>query len=182
MSAEILIVDDNADIRNIINELIVDAGYKTRIAANYNQALSEIDKKLPDVAILDVKLKYLEEWTEARRAAADKYVERLTGVDGVFLPHVTQNVRHVYHLFVIQVENRDATLKYLNENAIGAGIHYPIPLHKQPAYAKLGYNKQSLPHTETAADKIVSLPMFPEITDQQIDRVVQTLKEALDKC
>lgn len=133
-------------------------------------------------AILDVKLKYLEEWTEARRTVADKYVERLTGVDGVFLPHETQNVRHVYHLFVIQVENRNATLKYLNENAIGAGIHYPIPLHKQPAYAKLGYDKQYLPYTETAADKILSLPMFPEITDQQIDRVVQTLKEALDKC
>ena len=132
-------------------------------------------------AVLDVKLRYLERWTEARRNAATKYRELLSDVDGVILPHVASNVRHVYHLFVIQVENRDSVLKYLNENGIGAGIHYPIPVHKQPAYTDCGYDDIALPNTESISRNIISLPMFPEISDEQIKRVVEKLKEAIAK-
>ncbi len=129
-------------------------------------------------AILGAKLPHLEAWTEARRAHARQYSQLLAGLDLV-LPYEPAGVRHVYHLYVVRTPRRDAVLAKLKAKGVGAGIHYPVPLHRQPAYLKQGYGAVSLPHTEKAAAEILSLPMYPELTGEQIGYVVQALKEAL---
>jgi len=125
-------------------------------------------------AVLRAKLPYLESWTEARRAAAARYDELLAGVD-VSTPVAAPGVRHVYHLYVVRSPDRDRLLERLKGRGIGAGIHYPIPLHRQPAYIELGYGEVSLPHTERGAEEVLSLPIFPEITDQQLSYVAESV-------
>jgi dTDP-4-amino-4,6-dideoxygalactose transaminase len=129
-------------------------------------------------AILAAKLPHLEKWTEARRAHARQYDELLAGAD-VIRPFEAPNVRHVYHLYVIRVSRRDEMLEHLKSQGVGAGIHYPIPVHRQPAYLKEGYGDVSLPITEQVASEIVSLPMFPELTRDQIEYVARAVKEKL---
>jgi dTDP-4-amino-4,6-dideoxygalactose transaminase len=129
-------------------------------------------------AILGAKLPHLDEWTEARRAHARQYDELLAGVD-VIRPYEAPNVRHVYHLYVIRVPRRDEMLEHLRSQGVGAGIHYPVPVHRQPAYLKEGYGDVSLPVTEQVASEIVSLPMYPELTREQIEYVAQAVKEKL---
>lgn len=129
-------------------------------------------------AILRAKLPRLEEWTESRRRHARAYNELLSGA-GVVTPFEAPNVRHVYHLYVIRVPRRDAMLAHLKSKGIDAGIHYPLPIHRQPAYLKQGYGEISLPITEQVADEIISLPMYPELTGEQIEYVARTVKEAL---
>lgn len=127
-------------------------------------------------AILSVKLPYLEAWTEARRAHARVYTELLADCR-VLAPHASSQVRHVYHLYAIRTAGRDNLLAHLKARGVGAGIHYPIPLHWQPAYRQQGYGDVSLPITEKVAGEILSLPMYPELTDEQIACVVRNLKE-----
>jgi len=127
-------------------------------------------------AILRVKLAYLEEWTEVRRTHARQYNELLAGMD-VITPYEAPNVRHVYHLYVIRVPQRDALVAHLKARGIGAGIHYPIPLHRQPAYLKQGYTEVQLPVTEQVAAEVLSLPMYPELTTEQIEYVVSAIEE-----
>jgi dTDP-4-amino-4,6-dideoxygalactose transaminase len=117
-------------------------------------------------AILAAKLPHLEAWTEARRAAARRYDALLAGA-GVGLPEESAGVRHVYHLYVIRSKRRDELLEHLKSHGVGAGVHYPIPLHRQPAFQDLGYGSVSLPHTERAAAEVLSLPMYPELTEDQ---------------
>ena len=128
-------------------------------------------------AILRAKLPHLEAWTEARRAHARLYNELLAGC-GVETPFESLNARHVYHLYVIRTPRRDAMLEHLKSKGVGAGIHYPVPLHRQPAYLKQGYGDVSLPVTERVASEVLSLPMYPELSGQQIEYVVQAVKEA----
>jgi dTDP-4-amino-4,6-dideoxygalactose transaminase len=127
-------------------------------------------------AILGAKLPHLEAWTEARRSHARLYNEVLSGAD-VETPFESRNVRHVYHLYVIRTARRDALLQHLKEKGIDAGIHYPIPVHRQPVYLKLGYGEVSLPATEQAAGEILSLPMYPELRGEQIEYVAQAVSE-----
>jgi dTDP-4-amino-4,6-dideoxygalactose transaminase len=129
-------------------------------------------------AILAAKLPHLNDWTEARRAHARQYDELLADTD-VIRPHEAPNVRHVYHLYVIRVSRRDEMLEHLKSKGVGAGIHYPVPVHRQPAYIKEGYGDISLPVTEHVASEIVSLPMYPELTREQIEYVARAVKEAL---
>jgi dTDP-4-amino-4,6-dideoxygalactose transaminase len=129
-------------------------------------------------AILGAKLPHLEDWTEARRAHARAYNELLAGAE-VVTPYESPNVRHVYHLYVIRVPRRDAVLAHLKSKGIDAGIHYPLPVHLQPAYLKQGYGEISLPVTEQVADEIISLPMYPELTRDQIEYVAHSVREAL---
>jgi dTDP-4-amino-4,6-dideoxygalactose transaminase len=126
-------------------------------------------------AILGAKLPHLEAWTEARRSHARLYNELLS--DAVATPFESENVRHVYHLYVIRTARRDAMLQRLKDKGIDAGIHYPIPVHRQPVYLKLGYGDVSLPITEQAAGEILSLPMYPELQPDQIEYVAQAVKE-----
>ena len=127
-------------------------------------------------AVLGVKLSYLEEWTEARRHNARLYTELLADTE-VTTPYEAPDVRHVYHLYVVRTPNRDALLAHLKAQGVGAGIHYPLPLHQQPAFLNLGYADVVLPETERAAAEVLSLPMYPELAEEQISYVVEQIKE-----
>lgn len=139
-------------------------------------------------AVLGVKLKYLDSWTDGRRSVAQKYRERLSSLEQLVLPKEMQNVKHVYHLFVTRVstgansnEKRDNLQNYLKENGIASGLHYPVPLHQQKCFAHLGYNKGDFPVTENLAETGISLPMFPELSDTQIDYVCDKIKDFFKK-
>ena len=124
-------------------------------------------------------MRHLDEWNAQRRRAARWYAERLAAVPGVVLPATASWAEHVYHLFVVRVPDRDRVFARLHEHGIGAGIHYPVPLHLQPAYADLGHRQGDFPVTERVASEIISLPIYPEITEEQVDRVCATLRESL---
>lgn len=127
-------------------------------------------------AVLGIKLKHLEKWTDARRAVAGKYREQLKDIDAVLLPEEMSYAKHVYHLFVVQVPDRDKLQNYLNENGISTGLHYPVPLHLQKCFDHLGYKKGDFPNTEKLADNCLSLPMFPELSDDQIGYICDKIK------
>ena len=127
-------------------------------------------------AVLGVKLKYLNEWTEKRRAVAKKYNELLKDVKEILLPKEMEYAYHVYHLFVIQTKSRDELQKFLNDNEVSTGLHYPVPLHLQKCFEHLGYKKGDFPETEKLANECLSLPMFPDLTGEQIDFVCNTIK------
>jgi len=131
-------------------------------------------------AILRVKLSHLEEWTEARRAHAALYGKMLAGTD-VLIPAEVPYARHVYHLYVIRTQQRDALQKALGERKIYTGIHYPIPVHLQKAHADLSYKQGDFPETEKAANQILSLPMFAELQDEEIGFVCDAIKEYLNE-
>jgi dTDP-4-amino-4,6-dideoxygalactose transaminase len=129
--------------------------------------------------VLNVKLKYLVEWNEARRAAAQRYMDMLEDLQDVTLPEVMNGNEHIWHLFVVRVQERDRVLKAMNADGIGAGVHYPVPLHLQPAFAGSGHEKGDFPVAERLADEVLSLPLFPEISEEQQRRVVDALARAL---
>ena len=130
-------------------------------------------------AILTVKLKHLESWTEARRKNASLYNEFLSNVDGIVTPREADYTRHVYHIYAIRVQNRDELIEKLAEKEIFCGIHYPVPIHLQEAYNFLGLSKGSFPVAEKCAAEFVSLPMFPELTEAQIKYTTDEIKKLL---
>lgn len=141
---------------------------------NINQGdVSRLDEL--QAAILRVKLKALDRWTERRRAAAAVYGERLAGVPGLQLPVEKEWARHVYHLYVVRSRKRTALQTALAEKGIRTLVHYPVPVHKQPAYAG-GMPHLSLPVTEKVVGEILSIPCFPEISDAQLEYVADSLK------
>ena len=125
-------------------------------------------------AILRVKLRHLEQWTAARRSIAKKYDELLAGCD-LLLPTEMPWARHVYHLYTLRTDNRDALQAALLNGGIQTGIHYSTPIHLQPAYAALGYGPNSFPESEKAAEEVLSLPIYPELSDSQIKAVADAL-------
>lgn len=127
-------------------------------------------------AILKVKLKYLSSWNESRRRHAAAYRERLRDLP-VILPKEMPGNQHIYHLFVIRHQKRDALQAALSQKGVSCQIHYPIPNHLQKAYASLGYAAGSFPVSERVAPELLSLPMFPELTDQRIDYTCQCIRE-----
>jgi dTDP-4-amino-4,6-dideoxygalactose transaminase len=132
-------------------------------------------------AVLGVKLKYLDNWTNSRRRVANKYRELLCDFEHIILPAEMSYAKHVYHLFVIQVKKgkleRDNLAKFLNDNGISTGLHYPVPLHLQNCFKGLGYKKGDFPVTEKLAESGLSLPMYPELADEQIEYVSDKIKE-----
>jgi len=127
-------------------------------------------------AILSAKLPYLGSWTNARRKLADHYRAHLADSDNIIVPFVADDVRHVYHLFVVQVPSRDQVLSALRADGIGAGVHYPIPLHLQPAYRYIGAEAGSFPVAEACASKVLSLPLYPEMTEEQVTWVSERVR------
>ena len=119
-------------------------------------------------AVLDVKLRYLDDWNGLRRQHADRYRELLGGLGRVVLPREAPYAKHVYHLFVMRVPDREALGNALKADGIATGVQYPVPLHLTPAYAYLGYREGDFPVCEKAAGEILALPMYPELTDEQI--------------
>ncbi len=120
--------------------------------------------------VLRVKLRRLEQWNEARRQAAAKYDQLLAGT-GLVTPKVAPYAKPVFHLYVVQVPDRKQQQAAFDAAMVSHGIHYPIPVHLQPAFADLGYKLGSFPVTEALVSKIISLPMFPELTDSQMQQV-----------
>ena len=129
--------------------------------------------------VLNAKLKRLENWNERRRVAAARYTQLLSEMPGVVCPEILPGNEHVWHLFVVRVPNRDEVLKRLHAAGIGAGVHYPTPIHLQGAFAHLGHRIGDFPVAERAAAEILSLPLFPEITPEQQQRVVTELQRAM---
>jgi len=127
-------------------------------------------------AILGVKLRHLERWTEARRAIAACYDQALAH-SAVVRPCSPPHIRHVYHTYTIRSRNRDALQTYLQEAGTQTAIHYGIPAHLQPAYAELGYAPGSMPESERASREVLSLPIYPELTRAQQDEVVAAIRE-----
>jgi len=138
----------------------------------YNSRLDAIQ-----AAILRVKLKYLAEWTKKRIKNAHHYSESLADQSSLKLPFVADLAKHVFHLYVVRIKQRDALQNHLKEANISTGVHYPIPLHLQPAYKYLGYQTGDFPVTEKASHEILSLPMDAEISQEQIDYVSQVIKK-----
>jgi dTDP-4-amino-4,6-dideoxygalactose transaminase len=142
----------------------------------YHHVMKGFNYRLEGIqgAILRVKLRHLEEWTEARRAHARRYAELLAG-SGVRTPEEMPYARHVYHIYAVRTEVRDALQKSLQAAGVQSGLHYPIPVHLQPAYADLGYKAGDFPHAELSAAEELSLPMFAELTDSQLQEVAHAV-------
>jgi dTDP-4-amino-4,6-dideoxygalactose transaminase len=144
----------------------------------YRHELSGINSRLDELqaALLRAKLRHLEAWTDRRRALAARYDAALAGA-GVRRPEEQPYARAVYHLYVVRHPRRDALAAALRRKGVGTLIHYPIPLHLQPAFSALGGGKGDFPAAEKAADEILSLPLYPEMTDAQVDAVAQAIRE-----
>jgi len=142
----------------------------------YHHRIKGFNSRLDELqaAILRVKLKYLSTWNEARRKNAKLYDELLTN-DKIIKPVEADYAKHVYHLYIIRCKQRDELQKSLASVGVGTLIHYPIPIHLQEAYKNLGLKRGTLPVAEECADEILSLPMFPELKEAQIERVCEVI-------
>jgi dTDP-4-amino-4,6-dideoxygalactose transaminase len=167
----------------------VDLAAKVRMLRDHGQAMKychEVEGyngrcDALQAAALRLKLKHLPGWNEARRKNAQRYLDLLENVDDVILPKVADGCLPVYHLFVIRVDRRDAVAEALKREGISTGFHYPIPLHLQKAYAHRRIRAGTFPVAEANAKKVLSLPMFPELTEEQISYVCDCLKEIIEK-
>jgi len=130
-------------------------------------------------AVLSVKLKWLAQGNESRRAIAGLYGKLLAAGEDLVIPSVAGYAKHVFHLYVVRVKKRDKVLQSLAKRGISCGIHYPKPVHLQKAYAHLGLGPGSLPVTESCADEVISLPMFPELSQEQIETVAREFNSLL---
>lgn len=136
-----------------------------------NSRLDEIQ-----AAILRVKLRKLDKWNDARRENARFYNEQLKDTELV-TPFEATDVKHVYHLYILQSENRTELLNYLKEKGIATGVYYPVPLHLQKAYKDLGYKEGDLPNAENLSHRTFAIPMFAELTDEEKEYIVDILKK-----
>jgi len=148
-------------------------------ATRYNSVEPGWNSRLDEIqaAILRVKLRYLRQWERARRSHAALYRKLLAPVGAVKTPQTPDGYEHVFHQYTIRVPRRDALQRFLTERKIGNAVYYPVPLHLQQIYASLGHQRGSFPESERAADEVVSLPMFPELRSEQIERVAAAVKE-----
>ena len=140
----------------------------------WNSRLSTIQ-----CAFLDIKLKKLDEWNDRRRQVAAWYQKYLQDIEEVILPIVPLGRVHVYHLYVIRIRDRERIRQALVEQGIGCGLHYPIPLHLQKAYSDLGYKQGDFPVAEESAETILSLPMFPHLTEEMVKFVSKAIRELI---
>jgi dTDP-4-amino-4,6-dideoxygalactose transaminase len=130
-------------------------------------------------AILSAKLQNLSAWNEARRKNAHLYTKLLGEVDGIVVPEEAPYARHIYHVYAVRVQNRDRLMSALGEKGVSCGIHYPIPIHLTEAYKFMGLGKGSFPAAEKCADEFLSLPMYPELSEEQIEYVCSAIKTLL---
>jgi dTDP-4-amino-4,6-dideoxygalactose transaminase len=166
-----MVVTSNAEYTRTIR-MLRDWGAEQK----YHHVLKGYNFRLEGIqgAVLRVKLRHLEKWTEARRAAAAHYDELLSD-SGVQTPEAMSYARHVYHVYAIRTPQRSEWQQALQAKGIQTGIHYPIPVHLLPAYADLGYNKGDFPHSEQAANEVLSLPMFAELSRDQCQEVCEAV-------
>lgn len=170
------VLSDSADLAARIR-LIADHGSRKK----YEHELIGLNSRLDTLqaVVLSAKLRRLAGWNSARQAAAARYNAMLAQAEDVITPRVLDGNEHVWHLYVVRVPDRDRVLGELRAEGIGAGIHYPVPLHLTPAFAKLGDPEGAFPVAERASREILSLPLFPGITPEQQERVVSVLLAAV---
>lgn len=170
-----MVVTDDKDLADRMRALS-DHGRQDKylhFAEGWNYRLDGIQ-----AAVLDVKLCHLDEWIERRRSRAARYDKHFA--DGIVTPIAQREGRYaVYHLYVVRAHDRDGLRAALEEKGIASGIHYPVPLHLQPAYAYLGIKKGTFPCAERVTEEIVSLPIYPELTDEMVDEVAATVRNYL---
>jgi dTDP-3-amino-3,4,6-trideoxy-alpha-D-glucose transaminase len=144
----------------------------------YEHVVKGVNSRLDGLqaAFLSVKLRYLPVWNEARRQHAERYCAKLAGVGDLGFQGMVDGATHVYHLFIVTTAQRDELREHLTGAGIQTGIHYPTPIHLQEAYADLGLGLGSFPESERLAGQMLSLPMFPELTDAQIETVVEAIE------
>ena len=172
-----VITNDSALLEKML--LLRDHGSKSKyqhVVAGHNYRLEALQ-----AAILNVKLQHLEEWTASRRQYATQYGKLLSDCPFIQIPKEHSQVKSVYHLYVIQADNRERLLEYLDRADIGTGLHYPVPLHLQPCFAYLGYKEGAFPCAEASAKRILSLPMFPELTEAQVEYVAESIANFYEK-
>ena len=166
-----MVVTNNAEHARTIR-MLRDWGAEKKyhhVLKGYNYRLEALQG-----AVLRVKLRYLEAWTEARRAVAERY-DKLFAGSGIPTPEAMSYARHVYHVYAIRVKNRQRFQDDLSRQGVQTGIHYPHPVHTLPAFADLGYRLGDFACSEQAADEVLSLPIFPELTVSQAQRVVDAV-------
>jgi dTDP-4-amino-4,6-dideoxygalactose transaminase len=162
---------------------------KVRMFANHgalvkhSHKIEGINSRLDGLqaSILNVKLKYLDKWTDERIKAANMYTNLLNGIEKLEIPKVDFHAKHVFHLYVIRTKQRDNLIKALNENGISTGIHYPTPLPYLDAYKYLNHSKEDFPVAMSYKDEILSLPMYPELRTDQIAKISEIIIKKLNK-
>ena len=159
------VVTDDAELADRVR-MLRNLGMRVK----YHHEIKGFNHRLDTMqaAVLRVKLPHLDAWNEGRRRVAARYAELLAGLP-VVTPYAPPYVEPVYHLYVIRIQDRKELMARLGEAGIASGLHYPIPIHLLPAYAELGYQRGDFPITEAYAEEILSLPIFAELTDEQID-------------
>jgi dTDP-4-amino-4,6-dideoxygalactose transaminase len=170
------VVTNDAGVKDFI-EMFRDHGQRKK----YHHAVVGWNARMDGIqgAVLSVKLKHLETGNAARRSHAALYNSLLAGEENLRLPREAKDRRHVYHLYAVRASRRDAIIEALSKRGVHCGIHYPIPVHLQDAYKHLGLARGSFPVAERCAEEFVSLPMFPELTPDQIETVARELKIVL---
>jgi dTDP-4-amino-4,6-dideoxygalactose transaminase len=162
-----------ARVRALRNYGIGDSKYEHPVSG-FNSRLDALQ-----AVVLRAKLRHLDEWNRDRQEAVARYDALLRDIEEVHRPHAAVGNEHVWHLYVVRVSRRDDVLRFLNERGVGAGVHYPKPIHLQGAFAELGYQSGDFPVAERAAQEVLSLPIYPGITVNQQEIVIETLRKAL---
>lgn len=169
-----MIVTNDDDLAAKMRILRVHGSYPRKYYHNmlgYNSRLDALQ-----AAILRVKFRYLDTWNNGRREKAKLYDQKLKDLP-VKTPFHAPDRKHIYHLYIIQAEERDELMQYLKDHGVSAGLYYPLPLHLQEVYKDLGYSEGSIPNAEYAAKRIFALPVYPEMTEAQVDEVVSVMKQ-----
>jgi len=169
-----IVVTNNESIYNKIC-MLRNYGQKEKyihLELGYNSRLDNLQS-----GILRVKLKYLEQWNQQRIELANYYIEKLSSNKNIVLPKVKNDKKHIWHLFVIRTKQRDELRKYLAENGVETGIHYPVPLHLTPSFKWLGYKHVDFPIAEKFSNEILSLPIFPGMTKDEIGYVIEVIQK-----
>jgi dTDP-4-amino-4,6-dideoxygalactose transaminase len=171
-----MVVTDSEDIAKKLRSLRAHGTTKKYFSEvqGWNSRLDEIQ-----AAILRVKLRYLDGWSAERRERAAYYDHLLQQVPSVTPPSTAPSREHVFHQYTVRVQRRDAVSRALAQHGIPSTVYYPVPIHMQPIYASLGYKEGDLPESERAANEVLSLPIYPELTDTQIKSVVSSLTEVV---
>jgi dTDP-4-amino-4,6-dideoxygalactose transaminase len=144
----------------------------------YYNIMKGINSRLDEMqaALLSVKLDFIEQFTDQRRAIAKRYDRELANIANLILPVENQGARHVYHIYLVRTKNRVGLMKHLVDNGVSPFIHYPLPPHLQEAYNELGYAKGDFPLAEEIAETCLSIPLYPGLTDEQIDHIIYSVK------
>ena len=176
------VVTDDEEIAQKIRQLR-DHGRADRVKSKYEHSIIGFNYRLDSIqaAVLRVKLKHLDEWNEKKRKKAELYNKLLLDIPEIETPKIKSHNKHVYYVYTIKTKERDSLQEFLAKNGISTQMYYPIPLHLQEAYRFLGYKKGDFPKAEQYANEVLSLPMYPELTEEQISFICKKIKEFFKK-